>query len=318
MYKESQESIQKMIENKKRIDYEFQHPDVYTKGQVVTKAVKEIVTTIRKSGLKRALFKIDCRLHKEKIFDKKITYDTNDLSEINYCCNSDCGDKRIAVYTAIFGEYDVLKEPEYIAPNCDYYIFTDCKVPSESIWKKLDYDHIEEMKGMDSYHLSKFVKIFPNLFFKDYDYSIWVDGATTIIADLYPFIDRLNENPIGMFDNPVHDCIYTEADFLVYYNRVQKDVIKSQISHYRKEGYPKHRGMFECTIIARQHHNDKCVHIMNEWWNQIVTFSMRDQISFPYVLWKENAEDLVTILGKNRNFNPRLRFDKHTKTHTYK
>lgn len=318
MYVESEKSIRNMLENKKQIDYEYLHPEVYTKTQIIQKAFGEIATTLKESGVKRTLFKINCRLHKEKIFDKQTIYDADDLSEIQYNYLSDIENKRIAIYTAIFGGYDELKEPEYISPYCDYYIFTDRKVPENSVWKKLDYSFVQEMNGMDAYHLSKYVKIFPDKFFKGYDYSIWVDGTTTIVADLYAFIDRLNGKIIGMFDNPVHDCIYTEANFLLYYNRVQENIIKKQINSYKNEGYPEHNGMYECTIIVRQHNNSECIKLMNEWWKQIETFSMRDQISFPYIIWKFDAKDQVVTLGRNRNFNPRLRFDKHTKTHKYK
>ena len=318
MYKESCESVDSMLKNKKRIDYEYLHPEIYTKRQLIKKAFNEIFTTAKTSGFKRTIFKIGCRINKSRIFDKQITYDINDLSEVEYICDSDPENNRIAIYTAIFGGYDELKEPEYIAPNCDYFIFTDRQIPVNSVWTKIDYSNITEMKGMDAYHLSKYVKIFPNLFFSNYEYSIWVDGTTTIMADLYPFIDRMKENVIGMFDNPVHDCIYTEAAFLLYYNRVDETVINKQIKYYREEGYPEHNGMFECTIIVRKHNDNNCVRIMREWWKQIEAFSMRDQISFPYVLWKEKLNDVVTVLGPNRNFNARLCFNAHKKVNKYK
>ena len=317
MYLENETSIKNMIENKKRIDYEYLHPEVYTRKIIFKKAFDEIFTTLRTSGIKRTVFKIYCRFNKRKIFDKTIKYNLDDQTEIHYKCTSN-NNHKIAIYTAIFGGYDELKEPKYISPACDYFVFTDMAVPENSAWKKIDYSFLEKTKDMDAYHLSKFFKIFPNEFFKEYDYSIWVDGTTTIVADLYPFIDRLGDKTIGMFDNPVHDCVYIESNFLLYYNRVQENVIKKQIDHYKKNGFPKHYGMFECTIIARKHNDKTCLKLMNEWWDEIIKFSMRDQISFPYILWKNNAMDEVVVLGNNRNFNPRLKFDKHSKMHKYK
>ena len=318
MYKESQVSINNMILNKKRIDYEYSHPDVYSKSELIKKVFAEVLSTLKKSGVKRTIFRIKCQLHKEIIFDKEIKYDSSDLSEIHYAYKTEPGNKKVAVYTAIFGGYDELKEPEYLSPVCDYYIFTDREIPKDSAWKKIDISSCKELYGMDAYHKAKYVKIFPNRFFETYDYSIWVDGTTTIVADLYSFIDRLEEKAIGMFDNPVHDCIYTEANFLIYYGRVQEDMIRKQISFYMNEGYPRHNGMFECTVIARKHCDKECIFLMEEWWKQITAFTMRDQISFPFVLWKNNARDNVIVIGENRNFNPRLRFDKHTKTQVYK
>lgn len=37
----------------------------------------------------------------------------------------DVKNKKIVIYTAFTGNYDNLKEPEYIDENCDYVCFTD-------------------------------------------------------------------------------------------------------------------------------------------------------------------------------------------------
>lgn len=311
-------SKKNMNDNYNRIIYELNNKNKYSKRALLSKICREIITTFRDTGIKRTIFKIYCRIYPQKIFDKCEKF-INDRNEIDYKYTTNIEGKKIVIYTAIFGGYDEIQEPLYVNPLMDYYIFTDREVPKNSIWKKINIEKYLDISDMDSYHISKYIKLFPNIFFESYDFSIWVDGTTKIWADLYAYIDRLNGNVIGMFDNPVHDCIYTEANFLIYYNRVPYELIRRQIADYRKEGYPEHNGMYECTIIVREHNDLKCRKLMLEWWQQINRYSMRDQISFPYVLWKNGiSRSEVTVLGENRNYNPRISFAKHRKTQIYK
>ncbi len=314
MYKENSASIAQMKDNKARIDREQLTPKRHTAYELISKSIAEVFTTTRNFGIKRVLFKIFCQVNKRVIYDKKTIYNKNDKSELKYQYSNNFGNDRIAVYTAIFGGYDELLEPSYISPICDYYVFTDYDIPKDSAWKKIDISNMAELHGMDAYHLSKYIKMFPHAFFKDYKYSIWVDGATKIIADLAAFADRLKDKCIGMFDNPVHDCIYTEGNYLIYYNRVNKQDIKRQLRAYQLEGYPKHNGMFECTVIVRKHNEEICIQLMNMWWDQVNQYTMRDQISFPFVLWKNKMKNSdILCLGVNRNYNARLSFCPHKK-----
>jgi len=42
---------------------------------------------------------------------------------------------RLVIYTAIIGNYDTLKDPEYIDENCDYVCFTDNRELKSDIWQ---------------------------------------------------------------------------------------------------------------------------------------------------------------------------------------
>lgn len=320
MYVESEKSLYNMQLRKEELDCYYSKKTKRSIKYTLKKTVSEIVMTFIKSGLRRTIFKIRCQINKKLIFDKQTVYISND-DDLVYQYKNDYSQKKIVIYTAIFGKYDELKEPKFVNPYCDYVVFTDQPVSPNSVWKKMDISIISGYNEMDAYHLSKIVKILPHLYFKDYEYSIWVDGTTTIIGDLVAYIDRMDNHKkvIGMFDNPVHDCIYTEANFLIYYNRVPEKIIKKQINEYKAEGYPSHNGMFECTVIVRKHNDILCRKIMENWWEQIIKYSMRDQISFPYVLWKNKlGYNDVYILGANRNFDLRLSFDSHLKTNIYR
>jgi hypothetical protein len=63
------------------------------------------------------------------------------------------------------------------------------------------------------------------------------------------------------------------------------ELIHRQVFRYTQEGYPANNGLAECTVLLRR--NTKRLQEFNAlWWNEILGGSIRDQISFPYAVWK--------------------------------
>lgn len=226
---------------------------------------------------------------------------------------------KIAVYTSIFGDYDSLKEPLYVGDSCDFYAITNMEISKESKWIRKDVgaDFFDEL---DDYHKSKWCKMHPHVLFPEYDYSIWIDGNAQVVADLAPLVDRLTDKcSMATFQNPVHDCIYTESNFCIYHDAVDMNEISSQVRRYRNEGFPNHFGMREFSIIVRRHHDPLLVSLMDEWWSEVNAETMRDQISFPYILWKNGQTiDYIQLLGGNWRENPRFVYAPHKWRHVFK
>ena len=55
-----------------------------------------------------------------------------------------------------------------------------------------------------------------------------------------------------------------------------------------------------------------CKGLMEQWWGEFVKYCKRDQISFPYVMFKNglSMNDIVT-LGSNVYKNPSFRITTH-------
>lgn len=217
---------------------------------------------------------------------------------------------RIAVYTCIIGPYDKPEEPLYISPQCDYFIITDQKIQSNSVWKKIDSTSLNDIPCKAPNEVNRFVKLHPDYFFSDYDYSIYVDGNIVIVADMVPLINQMSEDQIiGIHRHDRRDCAYTEMETFKHIPRLQKhyENAKVQMNEYRKEGFPEHYGLFENPIIIRKHNDSFCKDIMSLWWKQLTVYSMRDQISLPYVLWKMNvSQDKLFIMGNDLRENSRF------------
>lgn len=291
---------------------------VYGKLKEFVELWKNILQ-IHKVGVKKVGIMIKAFFFPNTVKDFDLPYSFDHTYELDYKGTGKVISGRIAVYTSIFGGYDTVLEPYYISDKCDYYIVTDQEVLESSVWKKVSLEHIPEFEGMDNYHKSKYCKMMPHILFPEYEYSIWVDGNVQIVADLVPLVDRLDEGHVmGTFKNPLHDCVYTERNFLICKNAANYEMLNEQISSYAKEGLPKHFGMREFTIIVRKHTDELCQYLMQQWWEQVNTYTMRDQISFPYLLWKNKLGiDYIQLLGENWRDNPRFISLKHQWRHTF-
>ena len=271
-------------------------------------------------GIKKFCVIVKAVFCPKTIQNHNIEYSFDHTFELNYQSTGKKINGKVAVYTSIFGGYDTVLEPLYVSDLCDYYIITDQDIPEESVWKKIDPHSIPGFDKMDNYHKSKYCKLMPHVLFPEYEYSVWIDGNVQIVADIIPLIDRLDDSHVmGTFKNPLHDCIYTEKNYLIYKNAVNYDAINTQIGMYEKEGFPKHFGMREFSIIVRKHNDKLCESLMEQWWKQVNTYTMRDQISFPYLLWKNQLSiDYVQLLGENWRDNPRFIGLSHAWRHTFK
>lgn len=219
---------------------------------------------------------------------------------------------RGAVYTAVYGNYDVIEEPMFVNPKLNYYAFTDSDLPVDSVWKKVDISNYPQLQSLDNYHRAKYIKMFPYEFFKDYDFSIWVDGNVNLIADTYPVAIMSKGSPMATYSNPIHDCICTEARYMIFQGRLPSDGAKIQLSDYQQAGFPEHFGMREFSIIYRDHRSKECYEMMKEWWEHVNKYTMRDQLSLPFILWKNGKTiDYIKCLGENWRWNPRFRKTDH-------
>lgn len=276
------------------------------------------IVCLPKYGVKKTINNLKAEINPQTIYDYYIKYDFDHDSEIHYEIKRDDISK-VAVYTAVFGNYDSIKEPLYISDNCDYYAITDQNIPDKSAWVKYTIKD-EGFEQLDNYHKAKYCKLHPHELFPQYEYSIWIDGNVRIVADVIPLIDRMSkETTMATFQNPYHRCIYTESRFLIYHNAANLDVLHTQVSMYQKEGFPKNFGMREFTIIVRKHNDRDLIDLMEKWWTQVNKYTMRDQISLPYLLWSRGYTiDYIQLLGENWRHNPRFIAENHSWRHYFK
>ena len=223
-------------------------------------------------------------------------------------------DERLVIYTVLFGNYDSLKEPLYVTPNCDYYILTNQEVSPDSIWKKYPIEKFDEyVKGFSNLEKARFFKIHPHLLFPEYKYSMFIDANIQMVTDMRPVFAQLEKNFIAIHNQPGRDCVYQEATEIIVIGKANKLEVMKQMKSYKRKGFPKHYGLFRTCVVVREHNNEQCKKLMELWWNEINKYTKRDQLSFTFSLWKLGLDkSAVSNLGYDPRTNPRFIENVHT------
>lgn len=212
--------------------------------------------------------------------------------------------KNKVIYTCITGGYDLLVQQQYYNKEYDYICFTDNKEWIEQ--KLIGIWQIRPLQE-DKFGLAlnnRWHKAHPHLLFSDYEQSIYIDGNINILSDKVFKLIKAKKSPIVI---PLHferNCIYQEIIKLQNSKKINKEQLLCIEEFLKKENFPKEYGLNENNLIYRQHNNPQIISMMEMWWNFILNFAPRDQLSMSYVLYKNNIKPL-DISIKNTKFQPR-------------
>lgn len=194
--------------------------------------------------------------------------------------------KKCAVYSVITGEYDNVRDPLYIEPNTDYFLFTNNKELSSNIWKVI---YINNSSGLNNIYLQRKIKILGHELLEEYDYTIYLDGNLQVQKDLNSFIAQYNNGESMIcFPHPSRSTLEEEANAIINTGKVDASTIKKQLYDYKNDGYNNNVELIESGCLIRSNHDPKVKAVMNDWWLEINKYSHRDQMSFSYVCWKNN------------------------------
>lgn len=190
------------------------------------------------------------------------------------------------IYTAIFGNYDDLKEPQVITPGWKYYCFTDQPLKSK-VWEIIPV----KTKPGEERILSKHYKICPHHFF-NYDHCIWIDASFIINCDLNSFFWEKLQKATTFMQHPFRNCVYQEAKACKENQLDDAQVINDQVSRYVEQGLPENNGMASTGVILR-HNTTFTRRFCEMWWKELKSGSVRDQISWAWPWFKTTGASVV-------------------------
>ena len=192
------------------------------------------------------------------------------------------------VYTALTGSYDALEQHKYVNPEYDYICFSNDFGDKEKIgiWNIRKIDYPTDDKQLQS----RFPKLQPHKVLPEYDISLYVDANVNILTPyLFNRIEELMAQGVKLagVKHQFRDCLYEEA-YRVWIGGVDKNIeaIRKQLGYYKKQGFPRHFGMYEANVIFRQHNDPLIIQQCDEWWRLRLNYSKRDQLGYSYTLWK--------------------------------
>ena len=199
--------------------------------------------------------------------------------------NNDFG--KIVVFTALAGEYDELKPPLQISENVDYVYFSEKEIPGLSVWKHRPFDYFD----FEPSRTARFVKTHPHIYFKNYDWAIWIDANIQLNCMPEDLIhDHNDKNNLILFEHPYRDCIYQEGHECIKRNKDTSNLLSEQLKRYERANFPAHAGLYETGVSIFKPKDTVTIELMNIWWREILMGSKRDQVALPIALKESNAK----------------------------
>lgn len=203
----------------------------------------------------------------------------------------------LVLYSAHYGAADPLN-PEVFGgfDGCRRVLFTDrqdLRLPGvEVIHDPLD--------GLDPARASRRAKLRPHQYFPDAEWSLWIDNKSRLKRapeEVLAACQTQSDAEFFAFRHFRRDCVYDELQTAWENGLDAWPVLKERRRTYLAEGMPFHAGLIEGHFLLRRHNAPDLVRFGERWFEHVLRFSRRDQISFPYLAWKLGLRyDVISAL----------------------
>lgn len=215
---------------------------------------------------------------------------------------------KICVYTCITGNYDNLIEINNIEEGIDYICYTNNKEIKSKTWK---VEYIQD-DNLTNVQLARKIKILGTPKLAKYDVVVWIDGRIYFEKSIKDFIkkyvDLKNYDLVG-FKHFCRNSINNEMIANYEIEKIDITGLNKLDKFYKKEKFSDNCGLIETTLLFRNFNNIKLNQAMQDWFNMILEYSYRDQLSFNYVEWKNKLK--VKYLDINIWDNEYFKFNPH-------
>lgn len=192
---------------------------------------------------------------------------------------------KVVLYTALYGNYHS-KFNALPDLGIDAYAFTDNPEAAASGWQTVVVPFPD--KDMHPRMQAKWFKCFPHELFPDYDVSIWID-AGWFTTNLDGITDYLKESNLCFYPHPRNKNLLNELYETMGLEKYKMLPCPSQVTDYYMDGYQDENGILECTSLLRRHNEPDVKRFNEAWWRECRKWTFCDQLSAPYVLWKQQV-----------------------------
>lgn len=239
---------------------------------------------------KVAKFISNSKLMNDYMNDKEHVFFKN----IDYLVHVNSKENKKVLYTCITGNYDRLLLQKFIADDYDYVCFTD----NSQLLSYSNYGAwiIKPLASnmQDAVLSNRWHKTHPHILFPEYEASIYIDGNIRLNSGY--FIKAAEDKNIALVipKHNIRNCVFEEIEAvmkIIVPKGITSDIsVKKMHEFLILNEMPHNYGFLENNFIYRKHNDKRVIKIMEEWWHFIETIVNRDQLSLPYVLYKNNIK----------------------------
>lgn len=190
---------------------------------------------------------------------------------------------KLIIYTAITGGYDKILFDAYKKIGVIFIAFTDSPLLSFKNWEKIDIK-----KRVDDRFHAKIYKLYPLLIFGRNINSIWIDGTISFNRQVFDKLYgiSLHNYDLALFPHIQRSSVYTESFYCAITGRDKYLTLIKQNLTYWMHGVKYKSGLWCGFFIIRNHKSYKTRIAMDLWNRHIVKYSIRDQVSLVYIIFK--------------------------------
>ncbi len=188
---------------------------------------------------------------------------------------------RVAIYTVLVGTKEPINNPlQYLGTTTgtdlqfDFLCFTDNPKLESPVWQMRPFD-----PGLVPHEkASRLPKARPDEFLPDHRYSLYIDN--TVVFKRLPSSQDLRGGALRAFRHPWRTNPIDEGDVVVREGLDLADVVADQLRFYAKTRPATRLSRLTAgTVLLREHHDPRVRRFGRLWWEQILLFSKRDQLS---------------------------------------
>lgn len=148
--------------------------------------------------------------------------------------------------------------------------------------------------------------------FTDCDAAVWVDASFEIHAGFSDWVrEHLERDDFVVWNHPERrDCIRQEVELCAGWAKYAAWPMREQLDHYFSEGMPEHYGLWAAGVVGWRF-TDEAKDFGTQWLEEQYRWTIQDQVSLPYLLWKNQRTPGVWQGHEFRN--PYLTHHRHVR-----
>lgn len=195
---------------------------------------------------------------------------------------------RVALVTAVIGPFDSLLLPESLEQDVDYFCFSDSLNDGYGVFRILTPPYVDA----DPRRTARYIKTNLPKLFPDYDFVVWVDANVLIRGSALAFVAGTNAAGfgVGAIPHPVRETYLEEAQEVKALALDDGSVIDAQIDRYRILPELAEEQLIETNFMVFDIRKPEVRQFCRLWWNEINSYSKRDQLSINYALLKAGVQ----------------------------
>ena len=209
---------------------------------------------------------------------------------------------RRVVYTVLMGGYEsLLEQPQAGAQGTDLICFTDDPGTTSETWQ---LRHVKPVLPADSNRSSRRPKILAHEYLAHYDESLYIDNAVLLTAPADVVFDHMltSTAPMAVARHSFRGSLREEFEAVVEDGVDAGWVVAEQLGHYERTASHVLAGpTLWGGMLARRHNESAVRNAMQIWWEHVLRYSRRDQLSLPLALEVAGLDPLVHRLDNRHS-----------------